>query len=132
MDWTKIIDVVKNVLMMLAPQFKSPDSVVGVEEVKEALVGINELGLLMVLRFKDGLDFGDFGAILDKWKNDPEFKAKMEAAYTGYDKIPAEFKDIDAGEGIELAAEQVGYLPKLIEAFKKEEAQPAPAPEPAE
>ena len=51
---------------------------------------------------------------------DEEFKKVVSAAYEGYGKIPAEVKDIDAGEGLELIALQTEYIPKFINAFKKE------------
>ena len=37
--------------------------------------------------------------------------------------IPEEFKDIDLGEGFEIADKQLDYVPKYIECFKKEDDQ---------
>lgn len=98
-----------------------------VKETKEALVGLNEVSLLMVRRFSDGMQFEDFKAFWDAFKHDPEFEAKMKAAFDGWAKIPAEVKDMDLKEGIELVGVQVEYVPKLLAAFK-EGSKPAALP----
>lgn len=90
----------------------------GIKETKEALIGVNEVAVLIASKFKDGVQFGDFAAFWEAFKNDAEFKAKMEAAYMGYQAIPEEVKDLDIGEGIELAMVQIQYVPKLVAAFK--------------
>ncbi len=91
---------------------------VGVKETKEALVGVNEVAVLVAMKFKDGVQFGDFAAFWEAFKNDAEFKAKMEAAYNNFQAIPEEVKDLDVMEGMELAMVQISYVPKLVEAFK--------------
>lgn len=90
---------------------------VGIKETKEALIGVNEVAVLIASKFKDGVQFGDFAAFWEAFKNDAEFKAKMEAAYNGYQAIPEEVKDLDVGEGLELAMVQIQYIPKLLAAF---------------
>lgn len=90
----------------------------GIKETKEALIGVNEVAVLIASKFKDGVQFGDFAAFWEAFKNDAEFKAKMESAYMGYQAIPEEVKDLDIGEGIELAMVQIQYVPKLVAAFK--------------
>lgn len=90
---------------------------VGVMEVKEALVGVNEVAVLIASKFKDGVQFSDFTAFWDAFRNDADFKAKMEAAYNGYQNIPDEIKDMDLAEGLELAMVQIQYVPKLVKAF---------------
>lgn len=90
---------------------------VGIMEVKEALVGVNEVAVLIASKFKDGVQFSDFAAFWDAFKNDADFKAKMEAAYNGYQNIPEEVKDLDLAEGLELAMVQIQYVPKLVKAF---------------
>ena len=119
MDLKKIMDTVSSVLLMLAQPFKKADSKVGVKELSEGLEGANALSLYMVGALKDGLQVADLTGLLDKWKNDEEFKAKLTAAAEGASKIPDEIKDIDVGEGIELAALQVKYVDDYIEAVKK-------------
>ena len=117
----KMILMIQNVLAMIAPSFKDAQSKVGVVETDEAVVAVNEISLLLVRRFKDGVDMGDFLAMWDKLQNDTEFKAKVAEGFDKYDKIPAEISDIDGGEGIELINRQISYLPSFLAEFKKVE-----------
>lgn len=91
----------------------------GIKETKEALVGVNELSLKLCEVFKDGAQISDVAELWDKLKNDPEASSKLMAAYQGASQIPAEIKDLDLGEGAELAVVQISYVPKFIEALKK-------------
>ena len=117
----KMISMLQSVLAMMAPSFKSIDSKVGVKETSEAIIAANEITLLLISRFKDGVDVADFMAMWDKLKNDEDFKEKVQAGFDKYELIPAEASDIDAGEGLDLVSVQVGYVPKFMELFKKEE-----------
>lgn len=91
-----------------------------VKETKEALVGINELALILCKRLKDGVQLADALAVWDAIKNDAEVQAKIVAAYDGISLVKAEVADIDLSEGIELAVMQAQYVPKLVAALKAE------------
>lgn len=91
----------------------------GIKETNEMLIGINELSLMLIDRLKDGVGMDDVTALWDKLRDDEDFKAKMEAAYKGVTQIPAEVKDMQIAEGLELVQTQISYIPKLIEKFKK-------------
>lgn len=91
----------------------------GIKEVKEAVVALNELTIFVAGRVKDGVGVDDAMALVSKLMTDEAFKAKIAAALESAEKIPAELKDISLQEGIELAGLQMGYLPQLVEAFKK-------------
>jgi hypothetical protein len=117
---TKIIIMLQSVLAMIAPSLKKADSKEGVQETKEAVIGLNEVSLELAKQFKDGVQVTDFTALYAKITSDEAFKAKVLAAYEGYQKIPAEVKDIDAGEGLEIASVQLEYLPKFLDAFQSE------------
>ena len=117
---TKIIIMLQSVLAMIAPSLKKADSKEGVQETKEALIGLNEVSLELAKQFKDGVQVTDFTSLYSKITSDEAFKAKVLAAYEGYQKIPAEVKDIDAGEGLEIASVQLEYLPKFLDAFQSE------------
>lgn len=95
---------------------------IGIKETKEALVGINELGLFFVERFKDGRQMGDFVAFWDKLKNDQEFYLIVQEAYRGIHLVPKETDNMDLKEGLELVTLQLSYIPKFIEALKVEPA----------
>lgn len=119
MSFEKVMLLLVGVLTMIIPQLKKADSVVGVKETSEALRGVNEISLFLVQRFKDGLGFDDATAMWEKLKDDEAFKLKVKQGYEGYKLIPAEFKDLDAGEGLELASVQLEYVPKFVNEFKK-------------
>ena len=84
----------------------------GIMETKETLLALLTLGKFVALRAKDGLDLGDAVALVEKFVLDAEFKSVLEAGVKGLDAIPAELKDIEAGEALELAA-------LLIDAMRK-------------
>lgn len=117
----KIINMLLSVLAILAPGLKKEGSVLNVDGAKATLKAVNELSIMLINQFKDGVQVNDFVEMWNKFSTDEAFKAKMEAAWNQYKSIPAELKDIDAGEALELAAVQIEYIPAIVEAFKKEE-----------
>ena len=91
----------------------------GIKETKEGLCGLFEVLVCLAERFHDGAQVSDFATIWGKLQNDEPFKQKLMAAYDGAQAIPAELKDLDLNEGIELAGIALDYLPKLVDALKK-------------
>ena len=87
---------------------------VGIKETKEALVGVNEVALLLAKQLKDGAQFSDFISFYNDYVGNADFKAKLQAAWEGYNAIPDEVKDLDLGEVIELASVEITYVPKII------------------
>ena len=87
---------------------------VGIKETKEALIGVNEIALHVARRFKDGVQFTDFVGFYNDFTSDVDFKAKLEAAWSGYQAIPEEVKDFSLGEMIELVTVEIDYVPKII------------------
>jgi len=116
-----IMTMVKGVLLTLAPQLKKADAQHGVKELNEAIAGGLTLGYVLAARFKDGVGVDDLAALWDTWKNDAEVQKALKDAVDGYDKIPAEAGELDWGDGLELAANVVDYVPKYVDALKKEE-----------
>jgi hypothetical protein len=90
----------------------------GIKETKEALVGVNELSLVLISRLKDGLQPADVVALLAKLQGDEEFKNKLVAAAQGIKELPAEIKDLQLIEAVDLLMTQLDYLPKIAEAAK--------------
>jgi len=115
----KVIQMILGVISMIAPQLKKEDSTEGIKETKEMLIGVNEVSLSLCEKLKDGIQFQDGVEFYNELTKDEEFKAKVIAAYDGRQKIPAEVKDVDTGEGLELVAVQLEYMPKYVETFKK-------------
>lgn len=97
------------------------DAKLGIKETKEALVGVNELSIALIGTLKDGFQpVKDVTELYAKLAADPVVSAKLMDAYANIGAVPAEVKDLDVAEGMELAGVQLAYVPKLIEAFKKE------------
>jgi hypothetical protein len=93
----------------------------GVQETKEALHGVNRLVIEIAKLLKDGFQPGaDVTAFVQMMLLDGVFKKALLAAQEGADKIPAEMKDLDMLEGIELAKIQIEYVPQLLAALKKD------------
>lgn len=117
----KVITVLKSIIIMVAPQLKKADSQVGVKELREALKAVLAIALLLLKRFKDGVQLEDFGVFWTKLNSDEEFKAIVKEGFDNYKAISVEVKDIDAGEGLEVAGDVVDFVPQFLEEFKKEE-----------
>lgn len=87
----------------------------GIKEMKEALIGVLELGVLLAERFKDGIGIGDFFKIaMELRRND-----KFEEAFRGLKQVKAELKDLSFDETVELSFMFTSYVPKFLEALKK-------------
>ncbi len=84
----------------------------GIKETKELLQGVMSLAILMTKRFKDGFQMDDLSAILAEMSLNPEFRD----AVSGLKKLPAEVKDIDLAEGMELGMLVLKRVPEVIKA----------------
>jgi hypothetical protein len=92
---------------------------VGIQETKEVLIAANELTLVVIKHVKDGIAVSDIPAIVSELMTSDAFKLALVDAVKGVTNVPAEIKDIDFTEGMELGKVQLGYVPKIIEALKK-------------
>jgi hypothetical protein len=92
---------------------------VGIQDTKEVLIASNELTLVVIKHVKDGVSVADVPAIVSELIASDSFKLALVDAVKGVTNVPAEIKDIDFAEGMELAKVQLGYVPKLLEALKK-------------
>lgn len=91
---------------------------VGIVETKEALVAVDEVALELVKGFKDGVQIGDFATFWTDFQNNPDFRAKLEAAWDKHQAIPEEISDLDVGEVVELGLTELAYVPKFLDALK--------------
>ena len=99
----------------------TPEEVIlksNVKETGEFLLAVNELLLVLISAFKDGVQASDFITLFTKLQSDPEFKKALEKGFDNYKLIPQELGDLSISEGAELAMIQIKYLPKIISAFK--------------
>lgn len=78
---------------------EQPVEKVGINELKEACIAAAALAMKLIKLSKDGLDLSDVSALL----GDEELKGFLGAAIDGASKIPAEAKDIDVLEGVQIA-----------------------------
>ena len=91
----------------------------GIKETREVIHAFNELVIFLLGRFKDGIQFEDFTAFYAEIISDPDAKDLMLRAFTNYDLIPAEVKDIDVYEACTLLSDQIAYIPRIVDALKK-------------
>ena len=97
----------------------TPREKLGVKETTDVLKAANELAIFLIGILKDGFQVvGDFKAIFDELRNNEDFRNKLQDAYKGIQSVPAEIKDLDAAEGVQLAGVQIGYLPRILDALK--------------
>lgn len=89
------------------------------KETKEALTCLNEIVILLIDRFKDGVQFGDFTAIIKKLAFDTEFQDVLSKGYEGYNKIPDEMKGMDFKQSLDLVQHQFDYIEKIADAFNE-------------
>lgn len=92
---------------------------VGIKETKELLDGLNSIAEEIISVAKDGIQIQDAIQIVEDLITKPEFKAKLVAAVQNVKDIPAEIKDIDLSEGVELVQFEYNGVQRIIEALKK-------------
>lgn len=85
----------------------------GIKEIREAMEGLLEVSLFIANLVGDGFQWSDISDVFKKLQ-DKEFQAILKKAVEGREKIPAEVKDIDFEEAMELAVMLLKYLPRLI------------------
>lgn len=91
----------------------------GIKELKDLLLGILVITKVGANVLKDGAQLQDLVDGFSQLNGDPEKKKAIEDALAGIQEVPAEAKDIDLAEGVELLILIAEELPELIEAFKK-------------
>lgn len=93
----------------------------GIKETTEVLVAANELALFLIKRIKDGIGVDDAAAIYEIIVGDGEFKQQIIAAVENIQAVGDELSDIDVTEAVGLGVMQIQYIPKIVDALKKEE-----------
>lgn len=86
----------------------------GIQETKDVLIAANEVAVALIKAAKDGIQLTDGLALLAN----EEVKAALVKAADGISKLPEEMKDVDLNEGLELAAIQIQFIPKIVGALK--------------
>lgn len=94
----------------------------GIEETKEVLKAVLELVKVSAEVLRDGAQLQDVVDGYVKLAGDPVKKAKIEAALKNIQAVPAEVKDLQLAEVVDLVMVLAKELPDLLEAFKKPQA----------
>lgn len=91
---------------------------VGIQETLEVLQAVNELSLVLVKNFKDGVQASDAVAIVTQLLGNEEFKAKLNKAFENVSKVPAEIAEFGLDDAGVLLSEEIAFVPRVIAAFK--------------
>lgn len=92
---------------------------VGIQETKEALEAVGALGAVLAVHLKDGFQAGkDVPAIAADLFLKPDVREAMQRAGDGIQNVPAEMKDIDAAEAMELAQVGISTVKEILTALK--------------
>ncbi len=91
---------------------------VGIQETLEVLQAVNELSLVLVKNFKDGVQVSDAVAIVSQLLGDDDFKAKLNKAFENVSKVPAEIAEFGLDDAGVLFSEEIAFIPRVIAAFK--------------
>ena len=92
---------------------------VGIKETKEVLEGINTIAEEIISVAKDGIQIKDAAQIVEDLITKPEFKQKLVNMVEGINKVPAELKDLDLMEGVDLIKFEYDGVKRVLEALKK-------------
>jgi hypothetical protein len=115
----KIVELVSLVLSFLAKSFKKENPAHGIKELSEAIHGINQVSLVLLKHFADGVSSSDLVKIYTEITSNDELKDAILEAYQGWEQLKSETLDLDIGEGAEIASIQLSYLNQYLQAFKK-------------
>ena len=91
---------------------------VGIQETLEVLQAVNELSLVLVRNFKDGVQVSDAVTIVTQLLSDDAFKAKLGKAFENVSKVPAEIAEFGLDDAGVLFSEEIAFVPRVIAAFK--------------
>lgn len=92
---------------------------IGIIETKEVMIAANEIALVVVKHVKDGVQATDIPGIVVELFNSDDFKQAIARAVENVTLVPKEVADISLTEVMDLAKEQLAYVPRLLAALKK-------------
>jgi hypothetical protein len=88
----------------------------GIDQTKEAIIGIFALSAFLVDRFNDGVGVDDLAATYSKYMTDKVFQDKLKKAADHYKEIPEELKDMKFDE---MVAMSVLLVPEVLAVIAK-------------
>ena len=91
----------------------------GIKETTEVIECITIIGIFVARTLKQGMPVDT--AFFVKLQNDPEFQIALKKASEGINKIPAEIKDLDFEENLNLGLMGLRYISQLLTVLKNNE-----------
>lgn len=90
----------------------------GIKETKEMMVGCLAIAVVFAKLAKDGVQLTDAVQLMAELQK-PEMQEKLKSAMDQKEKIPAEMKDLNFAEGLELIGAMLPGLEELYKAVAK-------------
>ena len=88
----------------------------GIKETNDVVLALFKVGVVLAKKAHDGLQVSDLAVLLA----DEDVKKSLLEAAVGIEKVPAEVKDMDASEVVQMAVVVLEQLPSLLGALKKD------------
>ena len=89
----------------------------GIKEVLDVMELSKAATLILIKRLKDGLGMDDVSFMIGL-ANDEEFKMVLKQGLQDIKNVPAEIKDIDLNEGLQIATTLIASVPQFVLALK--------------
>jgi hypothetical protein len=89
-----------------------------IKETSEVLDAAGDLGALLVKHIRDGVQATDAAGIAAELMTRPDVIASLKRAADGIQNVPAELRDVDAVEGLDLATIGINNAKKVLTALK--------------
>jgi len=86
------------------------------KEIKDILIALGDLGELVVGLAKDGIQASDAIKLVDALIKNPKIIEDIKAAVQGVSGIPAELKEINLVDGVDLAQCAYDQVKKVLAA----------------
>lgn len=90
----------------------------GIKETTEFIECISLVAILIAKTLKKGMPVDT--ALFTTLQNDPEFQAALKKASEGINNIPAEIKDLDFEENINLGVFGLKFISKLLKVLNED------------
>lgn len=91
----------------------------GNKDLKELVIGFLALSSVIAEVCKDGVQTSDLTTLFLKLQGDAALRDKLAAAYEGISQVPAEAKDLDIAEVVDIISAAVPEVLNLIQVLKK-------------
>lgn len=92
-----------------------------IKNLTELIEASFDIGILLATNLKDGAQVADLEVILATLTTDQVLVGKLIAAADDIGKVPGEASDIDLMEAMAIGMMVLKYIPKFLEAIKKDE-----------